>query len=299
MYLGISIDKIQLKATVLDAQLNTLYSSQQSLAHTAQAVKQQVFQVVDNFQWIYSSFCYIGLAITGEVQDQLEQHQLVLDTLIEQHYRIPCSQTNFVEAGLHNSPEVLSEIKIGDVLCVVVDNECELYCYTRTRRGIPQRTMRSIPWAHVALPGYDFVLDGLVPACPCNSEACTEQFVCVSGLERQYEQILLQRANVKEIFSALDSGDPIAARTYRRYIDQLARALTPHIEQNLPKSVLMLGSVSRYAPISSDLRVALSRYCTLSPLPTIMALPYEDFSIARGAVQTKPQRLARQVRLRA
>ena len=299
MHLGISIDKVQLKATVLDEQLNTVYSSQQSLSQTALEIKQQVFQLVDNFQWAYSTFCSIGLAITEEVQVWLERHQLALHSLIEQHYRIPCSKSNFVEAGLLSSPDVLSQIKLGEVLCVVLDNECELYSCSRTRRGISQRTMRSIPWAHVALPDYDFVLDGLVTSCSCASEACTEQFVSVSGLERQYEQILLKRANVKEIFCALESGDPIAARTYRRYIDQLARALKPHIENSLPRSLLILGSVSRYAHISSDLKVALSRYCNLSPLPAMLTLPYEDFSLARGAVQTKAQLLARQVRLRA
>ena len=51
MHLGISIDKVQLKATVLDEQLNTVYSSQQSLSQTALEIKQQVFQLVDNFQW--------------------------------------------------------------------------------------------------------------------------------------------------------------------------------------------------------------------------------------------------------
>ncbi|MEZ9564117.1 ROK family protein [Vibrio artabrorum] len=287
MHLGISIDKVQLKATVLDEQFNTVYSSQQSLNQTAQEVKQQVFQLVDNFQWAYSTFSSIGLAMTGEVQAWLERHQLALHTLIEQHYRVPCSKCNFVEASLQSSPDILSQIKLGEVLCVVIDNECELYSCRRTRRGISQRTMRSIPWAHVALPDYDFVLDGLVTTCSCASEACTEQFISVSGLERQYEQILLKRANAKEIFCALEAGDAIAARTYRSYIDQLARALKPHIENNLPTSLLLLGSVSRYSTISSGLKVALSRYCHNVSLPETLNLPYEDFSIARGAVQTK------------
>lgn len=299
MYLGISIDRTQLKATVLDRQMNTLYSSQQCLIQTAQELKQQVFQLIDNFQWAYSSFTSIGLAVTDEMHFWLTQHHLAIETLIEQRYRIPCTVTDYVQAGLQCSPEVLTKIKLGEVLCAIVDNECELYCATRTRRGISKRTLRPIPWAHMPLPEYDFVLDGLVTACRCSSEACTEQFLSVSGLERQYEQILLKRAGVKDIFSALEQGDPIAARTYRRYMDQLARALNPHIESHLPRTLLLLGSVSRYSSISSDLKVALSRYCGISPLPTILALPYEDFSIARGAVQTKQQLIARQVRLRA
>lgn len=299
MYLGISIDKVHLKATVLDGQLNTLYSSQQNLTQSAQEITQQVFQVIDNFQWAYSSFYSIGLAVTDEIQSWFTRKNQALETLIEQRYRVPCTLSNFVEAGLQYAPEILSSIKLGEVLCAVVDNQCELYCATRSRRGISQRTLRAIPWAHLTLPSYDFVVDGLVTTCCCSSEACTEQFVSVSGLERQYEQILLKRAGVKEILSALDAGDLIAARTYRRYMDQLARALAPHIENNLPRTLLMLGSVSRYSSFSCDLKVALSRYCDLSPLPTILTLPYEDFSTARGAVQTKQQQLARQVRLQA
>ncbi|WP_261817588.1 ROK family protein [Vibrio gallicus] len=293
MHLGISIDKVQLKATVLDDQFNTVYSSQQSLKQTTQEVKQQVFQLVDNFQWAYGTFCSIGLAITEEVLAWFDCHHLALHVLIEQHYRVRCSKSNFVEAGLQSSPDTLSQIKLGKVLCVVLDNECELYSCNKTRRGISQRTIRSIPWAHVALPDYDFAFDGLVTTCSCASEACTEQFVSVSGLERQYEQILLKCSNVKEILCALESGDSIAARTYRRYIDQLARALKPHIRNNEPRTLLILGSVSRYAHISSDLKFALSRYWDASPLPVMLALPYEDFSISRGATQTKAQRLVR------
>ncbi|CAM2816172.1 ROK family protein [Vibrio rarus] len=296
MHLEISIDKVQLKATMLDEHLNTVYLSQQGLNQTALKVKQLVFQLVENFQWAYSTFCSIGLAITEEVQIWLERHQLALSTLIEQHYRIPCSKSNFIEAGLQSSPDVLSQIKLREELCVVLDNECELYSCSRTRRSISQRTIRAIPCAYVDLPDYDFVLDGLVTSCSCANEACTEQFVSVSGLERQYEQILLKRPNVKEIFCALESGDPITARTYQRNID-MRLAFKPHIENSLPRSLLILGSVSRYSTLTSDLKVTLSRCGNNVSLPEALSLPYDDFSLARGAVQTKAQLLAPQVRL--
>lgn len=210
---------------------------------------------------------YLGAANSSAIQRIA--HELSLT------FNATCHTVNHAQAAsfdLTASQTRTLSISLGD--------GCGLAMFERGVM-VPANNMQN--WAHSELPDFDWIVDGLTPVCRCGGEQCVEQYLSVSGIERQYHQIVLKDKPLALIFAGVDRGLVEDTRVYRTFIDQLARSLSAPLSSLKPQTLLFSGEVVRYTCIKNDLVMALSRYIELALIPKNLIQQRDAFTFALGA----------------
>lgn len=165
-------------------------------------------------------------------------------------------------------------------LSVTLGDGCGLALFDH---GVMISANETLNWAHSELPRFNWIVDGLTPICRCGQEQCIEQYLSVSGIERQYHQIVLRDKPLAQIFADMKRGLTVDTRVYRTFIDQLARSLSTPLSTLKPQTLVLSGEVLRDISITEDLVMALSRYLALHFIPKHLLQQRDEFNFALGA----------------
>ena len=98
-------------------------------------------------------------------------------------------------------------------------------------------------WGHNLLPPLT-PEDALPPRCYCGQQGCVESWLSGPALSRDHEALSGERLSAEELHSALLAGDAAAGRSFERYADRLARALSAVINIVDPDVIVLGGGLS-------------------------------------------------------
>ncbi len=119
--------------------------------------------------------------------------------------------------------------------------------------------------------------------CWCGKHGCVETYLSGPAFKRDYESLLGEK-NRLDTPSILALENDLSKRTYQRYLDRLARALSILINIIDPDCVVFGGGMSNIKTLCKDIRPALGPYIFSDHLMTKFKIAkYGDSSGVRGA----------------
>lgn len=137
-------------------------------------------------------------------------------------------------------------------------------------------------WGHNPLPWlqpFDVLRD-----CYCGKQGCIETFLSGPGFAANASALVQLNMNSRQIVTAAEQGDAIAAQQLEHYYDQLARALAHVINILDPDAIVLGGGMSNIAGIYTEVPPRLQRYVFSDYVDTPLLAPkYGDSSGVRGA----------------
>ncbi|WP_145958574.1 ROK family protein [Vibrio tapetis] len=284
-----SIESDWIRMVLVTTGGETLLESKYKTPHSVDTIVSSLNVRISNHQFRYGAIERIGISISEYLQFGFGQgtplREKIQSKLLSHVRKYDWNQTPITCA----QAAALSEMKRNKanknerLMTVVLDTDCSIGFSTARPHAVATSDVDFSHWAHSPLPYYEALNDGLTPICRCGKENCIDQFLSISGLERQYHQLVLKNLTVQEIFDALERYDMQATRIYRMYVDQLARALSSQISQLRPTRLVLYGMISRYPALAFDLKAALGRYCNNSDIPLVSCSELGHFSSAYGA----------------
>jgi len=138
-------------------------------------------------------------------------------------------------------------------------------------------------WGHNPLPwlgqGDLFSRD-----CWCGQHACLETWLCGPGFAADHAAQTGQVCQPPDIIAAMRQGDPLAAASWDRYVDRLARALAQIINTMDPDAIVLGGGMSLVDELYAAVPPLLARHTFARPIHTpIRPALHGDASGVRGA----------------
>ena len=126
--------------------------------------------------------------------------------------------------------------------------------------------------------------------CFCGRRGCLETFISGTGFAAHHAEATGRTMTSADIVAARDAGDAAAARSYRLYVDRLARALAHLVNILDPDAIVLGGGMSNVDTLYRDVPPALARYVFSDVCATpVLKAAYGDSSGVRGAAWLWPR----------
>jgi fructokinase len=125
--------------------------------------------------------------------------------------------------------------------------------------------------------------------CYCGQRGCIEGWLSGPGLEEDYRRSSGASLSGAEVVRLCLSGDPVAAATFARYEDRLARALAHVVNVLDPDVVVLGGGLSQAKRLYETVPAQMSNYVfgKIAETPVLPA-KHGDSSGVRGAARLWP-----------
>jgi fructokinase len=138
-------------------------------------------------------------------------------------------------------------------------------------------------WGHNPLPWLEQG-DLFSRDCWCGQHACLETWLCGPGFAADHAAQTGQVCQPPDIIAAMRQGDPLAAASWDRYVDRLARALAQIINTMDPDAIVLGGGMSLVDELYAAVPPLLARHTFARPIHTpIRPALHGDASGVRGA----------------
>lgn len=276
--MGISLDSHSIHAYTFDSLGQELLRTSESVPRTADSLLREITLIIEKSRIRFGELTAVTLSCSEYLYSNSQEvypSPSQLANLISQTFHLDCqvvSYSHSAATGISTTQSRLLSVFLGD--------SCGLALF---EQGIMVCSPICENWAHQPLPDFDWIVDGLTPVCRCGQEQCIEQYLSVSGIERQYHQIVLKDKPLPIIFAGVTGSDSVHARVYRTFIDQLARSLVKPLTQLAPEQLVLSGDVVCRSHIADDLVMALSRYIALPLIPQSIVQQSDKSVFALGA----------------
>jgi fructokinase len=137
-------------------------------------------------------------------------------------------------------------------------------------------------WGHNSLP-WSSDLDEPQQTCYFGKLGCIETYLSGPGFSKQTQLQFNLRANCPDIIQQM-SYNPVAKKSYERYVDRLARSLASIINIMDPEVIILGGGLSNIASLYKDVPAAWKPYIFSDTVNTqLLKNEYGDSSGVRGA----------------
>ena len=139
-------------------------------------------------------------------------------------------------------------------------------------------------WGHNPLPWMSHAELDEKPICYCGKHGCIEAWVSGPAFAADHARHGGRKMIAEQVIAALEAGDDIAASSYRRYIDRLARSLA-HIVNVLDPDIIVLGGgMGNVQRLYADVPALMKTYVFSDEFWTPIVPPlHGDASGVRGA----------------
>lgn len=272
--MGISLDSHSIHAYTCDSLGQELLQTNESVPRTADSLLREMTLLIEKSRIRFGELKTMTLSCSEYFWSNKQQsfsNPTQLGDALSQSFDVDCQVVSFSHSAAIYLPTTQSRL---------LSVSCGL---TLFEQGIMVCSPICENWAHQPLPDFDWIVDGLTPVCRCGQEQCIEQYLSVSGIERQYHQIVLKDKPLPIIFAGVTGSDSVDARVYRTFIDQLARSLVKPLTQLVPEQLVLSGDVVCRSHIADDLVMALSRYIALPLIPQSIVQQSDKSVFALGA----------------
>ncbi len=276
--MGISLDSHSIHAYTSDSLGQELLRAYESFPRTTDSLLRELTLIVEKSRIRFGELKAMTLSCSEyfwSSEQQSVPNPTQLGDALSQAFNVDCQVVSYSHSAAVHLPTTQSR-----VLSVSLADSCGL---TLFEQGLMVSSQVCENWAHKPLPDFDWIVDGLTPVCRCGQEQCIEQYLSISGIERQYHQIVLKDKPLSIIFAGVTRGNSVDARVYRTFIDQLARSLVEPLTQLTPNYLVLSGEVVSCSHIADDLVMALSRYIDLPLIPKSIVQQSNEFTFALGA----------------